>query len=162
MSAAPRPSGPALDLLRAPFQRNEFLAGLFVLLLGGLCLAAVGDLEIGNSTEMGPGYVPRALAWFLVVSGAGLAAAGARQAAPARAALHWRPVLMVSLSVLSFGATVDRWGIVVAVLLSTVLATLASPISRHRETPWLCLLLVLLASLGFVKGLGLAIPIWPR
>jgi len=151
-----------MDLLRTLFQRNEFLAGLFVLLLGTVCLLAVGDLEIGNAIEMGPGYVPRALAWFLVASGVGLCLTGARHAVPARAQIRWRPVVMVSLSVLVFGATIDRWGIVIAVLLSTVLATLASNISRHRETPWLCLLLVLLASIGFVKGLGLAIPIWPR
>lgn len=151
-----------MDLLRTLLQRNEFLAGLFVLLLGAVCLAAVGDLEIGNSIEMGPGYVPRALAWFLLASGIGLTLTGARQALPAREKIHWRPVVMVSLAVLVFGATVDRWGIVVAVLLSTVLASLASPISRRRETPWLCLALVLMASIGFVKGLGLAIPIWPR
>ena len=151
-----------MDLLRALLRRNEFLAGLFVLALGAVCLAAVGDLEIGNAVEMGPGYVPRALAWFLVAAGIGMSLAGARRAAPVRAQIQWRPVIMVSLAVLSFGATVDRWGIVVAVLLSTVLATLASNISRHRETPWLCLVLVLMASVGFVKGLGLAIPLWPR
>lgn len=152
-----------MHALRSLFRRQDFLAGLFVLALGLVCLAAVGDLEIGDTREMGPGYVPRALAWFLVVAGAGMAALGAWQARPETAGgIAWRPVLLASLAVLLFGLTVDRLGIVIAVLLSTAVASFASPISRARETPLLALALAALAAFAFVGGLGLAIPIWPR
>ncbi len=151
-----------MSMLQALFARNEFLAGLFVVVLGGICLAAVGDLEIGTATEMGPGYVPRALAWFLVIAGVGMAVTGARRSLPVRATIGWRPLVLVSAAVMLFGATVDRFGIVVAVLLSTVVASLASSISRRHETPLVAIGLAAFAALAFVKGLGLAIPIWPR
>ena len=151
-----------MALLRALLDRNEFLSGLFVLVIGGICLAAVGDLEIGTAQEMGPGYVPRALAWLLVLAGVGMSVAGARTAFPRRATFAWRPVLFIGAAVVIFGATVDRLGIVIAVILSTFVASFASPISRWRETPVLALALAALAAIAFVKGLGLAIPIWPR
>lgn len=151
-----------MALMQMLARRQECLAGGFVLVLGLVCLAAVGDLEVGSAVEMGPGYVPRALAWFLVLAGLGMAAAGLRREAPEPISIAWRPVLLIPASVALFGATVDRWGIVLAVLLSTVLASLASPISRRRETPWLAAGLAALAALAFVQGLGLAIPIWPR
>ncbi|KQP48659.1 tripartite tricarboxylate transporter TctB family protein [Pseudorhodoferax sp. Leaf274] len=151
-----------MQLLRALAFRQDFLAGLFVLVLGLACLAAVGDLEIGNATEMGPGYVPRALAWMLIAAGTGMAIAGARRVAAEPVAIVLRPVLVLSLAVLLFGAMVDRLGIVLAVIVSTAVASLASSISRQRETPLVCAVLAALAALVFVKGLGLAIPIWPR
>jgi putative tricarboxylic transport membrane protein len=151
-----------MNFLRALAFRQDFLAGLFVLALGLACLAAVGDLEIGNATEMGPGYVPRALAWMLVAAGAGMAIAGARRVAAEPVAIVLRPVLVLSLAVLLFGAMVDQQGLVLAVIVSTAVASLASDISRRRETPLVCAVLAALAALVFVKALGLAIPIWPR
>lgn len=151
-----------MDLLSTLLRRHECLAGLFVLVLGLVCLAAVGDLDIGTAQEMGPGYVPRALAWFMVVAGLGMVVTGARKVSTERVSLAWRPLLLISGSVAAFGATVDQFGIVIAVVLSTVLASLASRITRHRETPWLAAGLAALAALAFVKGLGLAIPLWPR
>ena len=151
-----------MQLLRALAWRQDLLAGLFVLVLGLACLAAVGDLEIGTATEMGPGYVPRALAWMLIAAGTGMALTGARRVAAAPVTIALRPVLVLSLAVLLFGAMVDRLGIVLAVVVSTAVAALASSISRRRETPLVCAALAALAALVFVKGLGLAIPIWPR
>jgi putative tricarboxylic transport membrane protein len=151
-----------MALLRTLFDRSEFLSGLFVLVLGGICLAAVGNLDIGTAREMGPGYVPRALAWFLMIAGAGMTLMGARTAFPRRPTFVLRPVLFIGAAVLLFGATVDRFGIVVAVIASTFVASLASPITRWRETPGVAIVLAVLAALVFVKGLGLAIPIWPR
>ena len=71
-------------------------------------------------------------------------------------------MLLVSAAAITFGVLIDRFGIVAAVVLCTAVASLASNITRHRETPILCLLLAAGAALIFVKGLGLAIPIWPR
>lgn len=151
-----------MRFLHALAWRQDLLAGLFVLVLGLVCLAAVGDLEIGNATEMGPGYVPRALAWMLIAAGAGMALMGARRVAAEPVTIALRPVLVLSMAVLLFGAMVDRLGIVLAVVVSTAVAALASSISRPRETPLVCAALAALAALVFVKGLGLAIPIWPR
>jgi putative tricarboxylic transport membrane protein len=150
----------------APFStivhRTGFLSGLFVTVLGAVCLLAVGDLEVGNALEMGPGYVPRALAWFLLLSGLGMTVVALWRHSPPMPPIVWRPLLLISLSVAVFGALVDGLGIVIAVIVSTIIATLASSISRWRETPVLCAVLAVLAAVAFVQGLGLAIPIWPR
>jgi putative tricarboxylic transport membrane protein len=151
-----------MAVMRALFDRSEFLSGLFVLALGGICLLAVGNLDIGNAQEMGPGYVPRALAWFLVIAGAGMTLVGARTVFPRRPTFVLRPVLFIGAAVVVFGATVDRFGLVVAVIASTIVASFASPISRWRETPLVAIVLAVFAVIVFVKGLGLAIPIWPR
>lgn len=143
-------------------KRREFLSGLFILALGGYCLLAVGDLEIGTVTQMGPGYVPNAVAWLIVLAGAGMTLAGFWDEAQVEEAIHWRPLLVISAAVASFGLLVDRYGIVLAVVASTFIASFASPITRHRETPYLAAVLALVGAVAFVKGLGLAIPIWPR
>ncbi|WP_203193332.1 tripartite tricarboxylate transporter TctB family protein [Xanthobacter dioxanivorans] len=146
----------------ALLRRREFLSGLFVLALGGFCLLAVGDLDIGTLAEMGPGYVPRAVAWIIVLAGAGMTLAGFWDEAPVEERVHWRPLVVISAAVCVFGLLVDRYGIVLAVVASTYVASFASPITRHRETPYLCAVLAVLGAVAFVKGLGLAIPIWPR
>lgn len=143
-------------------QRREFAAGLFTVLLGAICLLAVGDLEIGNSLEMGPGYVPRALAFFLIVAGLGMSVVGLRQSNIPLPRIHLRPLLVITAAVVAFGALIDQFGIVIAVIVSTAIASAASSISRKLETPVLCIALAAFAALAFVKGLGLAIPILPR
>ena len=65
--------------------------------LAACCLAAVGDLEIGNAQEMGPGYVPRALAWFLLLVGHRHDARSVRGTAVPRGPPSWRPVLLSAL-----------------------------------------------------------------
>ncbi len=142
--------------------RTDVAGGLSVVLLAGLCWIAVGDLDIGTAAEMGPGYIPRALAGLMLVAGVGMTLAGVLRESPQIEPIRWRPVVVVSLSMVVFGLLVDRFGIVVATVLSTAIATLASRISRVRETPWLCVALAALAALAFVNGLGLAIPVWPR
>lgn len=142
--------------------RKEFLSGVFVLALAGFCFLALGDLEIGTVQEMGPGYVPRVLAWLMLMAGIAMTLTGVWADERPEEGVHWRPLVLVSLSLVLFGLLVDRYGIVLAVVASTATATLASPITRHRETPFLCAALAVLAAVVFVKGLGLAIPIWPR
>lgn len=141
---------------------TDTASGLFVLLLGLFAISAVGDLDVGTAQVMGPGFVPRALAWTLIACGLGMTAFGLRGGGAPLPPMMVRPVLMVSLSVTLFGLLVDSLGIVIAVVISTVVASLATPMTRHRETPLVCLVLALMAVFIFVKGLGLAIPIWPR
>lgn len=140
----------------------EACSGLFVFALGLFAWAAVGDLEIGTLRVMGPGYAPRALALILLFSGLGMTLVALRREGEPLPPMMLRPVLLVSLAVALFGLLVDRYGIVVATMVSTAVASIASPISRHRETPVLCVVLTLMAVFVFVKGLGLAIPVWPR
>ena len=140
----------------------EACSGLFVFGLGLFSWAAIGDLDMGTAQVMGPGYVPRALAVVLLLCGFVMTLVALRREGEPLPPFFIRPVLVVSLSVTLFGLLVDGFGMVAAVTASTVVATLATTATRHRETPMLVLILVLMATFVFVKGLGLAIPIWPR
>lgn len=140
----------------------DVVSGMLVLVIGAFTHASIGSAEIGSIREMGPGYLPRILSWAIIASGALLLVRGLIRGAGAMPDMHARPLLLISLSAAVFGAAIDRLGMVLAVVLATAIATLASPITRHRETPLLCAGLALAAVLVFVKGLGLAIPIWPR
>ena len=141
----------------------EFASGLLVIAIGVFARAAVGNLEIGQAREMGPGYLPSLLAWVILAAGIGMTGwalvKGGRQPLPD---MHWRPLLVISAVTLVFGLTLDRLGMVVAVTASTAIASLASAISRKRETPVLCAVLAAGAVLMFIKGLALPISIWPR
>ena len=140
----------------------ETLSGAFVLALGGVFLLAVGDLEIGTLNDMGPGYMARVVAWAVIAFGVVIALTGLRPGQMPIPAMEWRPTLAISLATIAFGALIDRQGIVIATVAMTVVAGFASPITRHRETPFVAAVLAASAALVFVVGLKLAIPIWPR
>lgn len=141
---------------------SEVASGLFVLLIGAFAYASIGNLDVGVINDMGPGYLPRALVWLIVGAGSLMTLLGLVRGGEPLPAMQARPLVLVSLAAVVFGATVDNLGLVVAVIASTVIATLASPITRHRETPVLCGLLAVGACLVFIKGLGLSISVWPR
>lgn len=48
---------------------SEVASGLLVVAFGVLGLSAIGSLEIGTANDMGPGYLPRLVAWALVLAG---------------------------------------------------------------------------------------------
>lgn len=144
------------------FINSEVASGLLVVAFGVLGLSAIGSLEIGTANDMGPGYLPRLVAWALVLAGVAMTGLAVFRAHPPVPDLHWRPLIGISAAVLFFGATVDRYGMVIAVVGMTLLAGLSSPISRWRETPLIAGCLAAGAVLVFIVGLKLAIPIWPR
>ena len=140
----------------------EFASGLFVTAIGVFARVAVGSLEIGQAREMGPGYLPALLAWIILAAGLGMTVWALVKGSEALPQMLWRPLFVISLATLVFGLTIDRLGMVVAVVASTAIASLASAISRPRETPVLCAVLAVGAVLMFIKGLALPISIWPR
>ena len=144
------------------FFNAEVASGLLVILLGVFAWVSIGSIEIGRLSDMGPGYLPRVLAVLMLGSGIGMTAIGVVRGGPPLPDLQARPLALVCLAVVIFGVSVDKLGMVAAVVTSTVLATLAAPITRHRETPILCVGLAVFAVLVFVKGLAMPISIWPR
>ncbi|MGQ3353187.1 MAG: tripartite tricarboxylate transporter TctB family protein [Phreatobacter sp.] len=141
---------------------SEVASGLLVVAFGVLGLSAIGSLDIGTANDMGPGYLPRLVAWALVVAGLAMTGLAVLRTHPPIPDLHLRPLVAISAAVLFFGASIDRYGMVIAVVGMTLLAGLASPISRWRETPLIAGCLAAGAVLVFIVGLKLAIPIWPR
>ena len=141
---------------------SEVLSGLFLAGLGLIGILAVGSADIGTLNDMGPGYLPRTISWIVTVCGFVMAAFGLLRGGPAMEDLHWKPMALISLATAAFGLAIDQLGMVIAVVVSTVLAALASRESRWRETVLLAAGIALGAVLVFVMGLKLPVPIWPR
>src|SRR2546427_9890092 len=104
--------------------RKNVVAGLLFIGVAVLGLWLSRDYPIGTALRMGTGYVPRLLCWLLLGLGAVVLVQGLREAQDARplsagdiSAL--RPVIFVTASLVIFGLSIVRLGLVVSILLLT-------------------------------------------
>src|SRR6266508_2334517 len=147
--------------------RKDVLSGLMFVgvALFGLWLSR--DYPIGTALRMGTGYVPRLLCWILLGLGVIVLVQGLRQAQDARAlSSHdisaWRPVAFVAASLVIFGLSIERLGLVVSILLLIGVGAVAARGLKPVETLIAALVLIVLSWAIFILGLGLTIPVWPE
>lgn len=142
--------------------RRDCLAGLFFIAIGAAALVIGHGYRVGTLLSMGPGYFPRAISMLLLLLGALVLIAGLRSSgATPMERWHWRPLLLILLGVVLFGASLERFGLVAATALMIVSACRAE---KDRGWTEIVLLAVALNAIGwgiFVEGLGLPIPLWP-
>jgi putative tricarboxylic transport membrane protein len=115
------------------------------------------QLTVGTAREMGPGYFPLALAIVLGALGLVLGVQSLRVDGPRLAPIDWRGLVMVTLALVAFGATITRLGFVPAVLLSSALAMAGSRALRPRTAIPLAGVLLVFCWAVFVVGLGLPV-----
>ncbi len=143
--------------------RKDALAGLLLIAIAAIGLWVSRDYQIGTALRMGTGYVPRLLCWVLLGLGAVIFVQGLR--APAvgsgSSAPAWRPVLAVTVGMVAFGWSVERLGLVVAIVLLTGIGALATRGLRLFETALTAIALAVLCWAVFIFGLGLTLPVWP-
>src|SRR6266478_2885010 len=145
--------------------RKNVLAGLLFIAVAALGLWLSRDYPIGTALRMGTGYVPRLLCWLLLGLGVVVLVQGLREAQDARplsagdiSAL--RPVIFVTASLVIFGLSIERLGLVVSILLLTGVG--AARGLRPLETLAAAFALIVLSWGIFILGLGLTIPVWPE
>jgi hypothetical protein len=152
--------------MRQIIARKDVLAGLLFCAVALIGLIVSRDYPIGTALRMGTGYVPRLLCWVLLALGALVLLQGLRDAEVGRiAALSGsasRPVIFVTASLVLFGLTIERLGLVVAILLLIAVGAVAARGLRPIETMAAALVLIVLSWGIFIVGLGLAIPVWPE
>jgi putative tricarboxylic transport membrane protein len=147
--------------------RTDVLAGLLFIGLALLGLWLSRDYPIGTALRMGTGYVPRLLCWILLGLGAVVLVQGLRAGQGARLPSSgqvsaWRPVVFVAASLVIFGLSIERLGLVVSILLLVGVAAVAARGLRLLETLAAALVLIVLSWSIFILGLGLTIPVWPE
>jgi putative tricarboxylic transport membrane protein len=147
--------------------RKDVLAGLLFIAVAAIGLWLSRDYPIGTALRMGTGYVPRLLCWLLLGLGVVVLVQGLREAQDARplsagdiSAL--RPVVFVTASLVIFGLSIERLGLVVSILLLTGVGAVAARGLRPLETLAAALVLIVLSWGIFILGLGLTIPVWPE
>ncbi len=147
--------------------RKNVLAGLLFMAVAIAGLWLSRNYPIGTAVRMGTGYVPRLLCWILLALGAVILLQGLRESAPERrlssaAISPWRPVLFVAASLVVFGLSIERLGLVISILLLVGIGALAARGLRPIETLSAALVLITLSWAIFILGLGLTIPVWPE
>jgi putative tricarboxylic transport membrane protein len=152
--------------LRHIIARKDVLAGLLFCAVALLGLFLSRDFPIGTALRMGTGYVPRLLCWVLFGLGILVLVQGLREVAErppsSSGASAWRPVIFVTASLVIFGLSIERLGLVVSILLLIGVGAVAARGLRPLETLAAALVLIALSWGIFIVGLGLTIPVWPE
>ena len=147
-------------------RRKDVLAGLLFVALAVVGLYVSRDYPIGTAVRMGTGYVPRLLCWLLLGLGAWILVQGffetqSERAASPSASAAWRPLVFVTASLVIFGLSIERLGLVLSILLLIIVGAAGARGLRPFETVAAAVVLILLSWGIFIVGLGLAIPVWP-
>lgn len=142
---------------------KDFWTGVMCM---GFALAAIvlgRKYPVGTPASMGPGMFPMILGGCLGLLGltCSLRAMRPGKAVARIEALQPRPVLVVLGSVVAYGVTLPRLGLVVASLLLVVISRLAAPGFKWLEVTIFGAILTLGCVLVFIVGLGMPVPIWP-
>jgi hypothetical protein len=138
--------------------------GVLLMLMGGFaaCYAST-SYELGTVHQMGPGMYPVALGVILVGLGLLLLVPAMLRAGPRLQLTEWRPLLAITAAGVAFGLTIERFGIIAAVLILTLLSALAG--DKLRPLPALVLAVCLAVGSLLIFQVGLKIPVhaiaWP-
>jgi hypothetical protein len=76
--------------------------------------------------------------------------------------IHWRPLIVVTASIAAFAATVERVGMVPAIVLSTLIASVSDGKFEPVRATAYALVLSAMAYLIFRLGLGIPLPPFRR
>jgi len=117
--------------------------------------------QMGSAVRMGPGYFPALLGGLLVLLGLFILGKSLAVDGPKVEAFHFKPLLLVSGSVVAYGYLMQPGGLIVATIAAVVIGALGGEEFRWREVAVLTLVLVLFSWLVFVRGLTLPFPMCP-
>ena len=139
---------------------KDFLAGLLFLAAGALAMFFAREYPMGSAARMGPAYFPMVLGSILCLFGLYVMIRGIRTGAPVRGAWGWRPLGLITLSIVSFGFTMEKAGLVPALMLLFFVAALAGREFRFKEVLLLAVVMSAFAAAVFVYGLQLPYPLF--
>jgi hypothetical protein len=140
---------------------KDFWAGVMFIVLGGLGVGIAFSYAMGSAGRMGPGYFPRWLGTIMIGLGLLLVARSFRLQGEAISFPTIKPVLIVLAAVLVFGLTVVKAGLVIATILTVLVASTASHEYRWKESVIAAVLLAAFVVAAFRYGLQLQLPTWP-
>ncbi|WP_336813309.1 tripartite tricarboxylate transporter TctB family protein [Bosea sp. MMO-172] len=155
------PQGPVQSGPEAANAGSDLAAGLMFGALGLAALFIGRSYPAGSSLDMGPGYIPRAVAVGLLGIGLLLAIKGAAWRPRRWPAFPVRAAIGVSLAIVLFGVLIERAGLFVACLACVLAAALGDPQARWREVPLVAVVFAGFAAVLFGYVLRLSVQVWP-
>lgn len=144
-----------------PDLRNnrDLIAGLLFIVLGGLAVVLARDYPFGSTIRMGPGYFPTVLGFILLLFGVTVLARGIRSGERVKGEWGWKPLALITLSIVLFGALLDRVGMIPAAVATLVAAAAAGREFRLKEALILAVVMTALSVAVFIYGLKLPYPL---
>ena len=144
--------------------QRDFWAGLMFVLIGlGFAWGAT-NYSMGQSARPGPGYFPLGLGLFLAVLGAielFKALTIETEGGDPIGAIAWKPLLIITGSVILFGVALPRLGMFVSLPLLVLVAASASDEFHWKDALINAVILTAGSWFIFIYGLKLTIPLWP-
>ena len=140
---------------------KDFLAGVLMLAIGGGGFYMALDYPFGSALRMGPGYFPRVLAGILMAFGLFVLIRGILKFEAVKGRWGWKPLVLITLSLVAFGWIMDKWGLIPALVVMFVVSALGGHEFRWKEVAILTVVMSAFAVSVFIYGLGLPYPLWP-
>lgn len=140
---------------------KELAFGLFLIALALVAFGSTSSLSVGTAADMGPGYVPRTLAWIILGFGLAFSVTGLLKAPEQLPEVAWRPLIVILASIAVFAVLFATLGLVAACVGTVLVAGTATAPVRWRQLLVFGPLLAGFSALLFVKGLGLPFKLWP-
>lgn len=144
--------------------RTDIWAGsMFSIIGGGFALGAL-NYSFGHAARPGPGYFPFGLGLLLLVLGLVILARAVvtkPELEEPRVPIAWKPLGVIVGSIVLFGLTLPRLGMLLALPLLIATITAAGDEFRWRDVLLNCVVLTAGSWVVFIKGLSLTIPVWP-
>ena len=140
---------------------KDFLAGLLFILIGASAVVFARDYPMGSAMRMGPGYFPTILGGILFLFGVYVMVRGIHSGAKVKGEWGWKPLALITLSIVLFGFLMDRLGMIPALAVMFFVSALASREFRFKEVLILTVLMSAFAVGVFVYGLKLPFQLFP-
>lgn len=140
---------------------QDLLFGLFLIIVAGIALVATRKLSGGTAADMGPAYMPRAIAIMLLGFGLWFSIRGFTRPYLGIAPVLVRPLLAITASVAVFALSASRFGLALSSFAAILIASFATREAKPVESVVFALALSTAAVLLFIKVLALPVPIWP-
>ena len=144
-------------VIRSP---RDLAAGLLYAAFGLAAVVISRKYGLGTGVRMGPAYFPTVVGGMLVTIGLASIARSLVTSGEAIGSVAWKPLLLVTVATVLFGALLRPAGLIVS-LAVLILASAAASIRFRLELQALALMVALIAACAgiFVWGLGLSIPL---
>lgn len=167
------PTGTAAPLLER-FSRKNVLAGLMFILIAALGLWFGRDYPVGTLRRMGTGFMPQALCWLLMCLGAIVAVQGLLgrsnaasseerdEISPDEVRENYWSAAVVAASLVGFAFTIESLGLIAAIVVLVMVASIAYRGLTWRETIATAIVLIALSWVVFVLGLGMTAKLLPE
>lgn len=153
-----KPTGGHSGMIRNP---RDLIGGIALIALSLFAFWAASDLPGMRGFSFGPGTAPRLFAGILLVIGIAIAATGIFTDGARLEKLGLRGPLFVTVAIFFFAFTIRPLGLVIASLVSFMVAGFAYPGTRWLETVISAVVLTTFCALLFPYALKLPFQLWP-